>query len=114
MGEFEVFFKNEGSEYGDGVVLNKYGDRYSIIAARESQQGTLYKDWAFPQGKDKKPKDKAIPLGCRLGNLKETIKTLRSMLQVLENPNMSGNTPASAASALGGRVVKPEEQDIMF
>ena len=87
MSEFEMWIPNEGSKYGDGVVLNKYGDRYSIIAARESSKdGTIYKDWCFPQDKDKQPKDKSIPLGVRLGTHKETIRALKAMLSALENP----------------------------
>ena len=84
MSEFEVFIRNADSKYGDGIMVSKYGDNYSLIAARESKNGgTVYKDWAFPQDRDKQPKAKAIPMGVRLGNRNHAIDTLRRALQVL-------------------------------
>lgn len=106
MAEFEVFFKNESSDYGDGFVLNKYGDRYSLVSAREAKSGTVYKDWCFPQDKDKKPREKSVPMGVRLGTYTETVEALNRVLQVLQNPNSKpATTPASAASVMGGTVV---------
>ena len=91
MSEFEVFYDLQ-TDYGDGLVLNKYGDRYSIIAARKSSkaEGTVWKDWAFPCGKDKKPKDKAIPLGVRLGDRAEAKRFANWLVQQLSTP---GNKP---------------------
>ena len=108
MSEFEVFIKNENSDYGDGFVINKYGDKYKLVAAREGKDGRVYMDWGFPQDKDRKPKAKAVPMGVPLGNYKDAIDCLKRVLQVLENPN-SRPSPASAASALGGRVVDGED-----
>jgi hypothetical protein len=110
MSGFEVFIKNEGSDYGDGFVINKYGDKYKLVSAREGKDGRVYMDWGFPQDKDRKPKDKAIPMGVPLGNYKDAIGCLKRALQVLENPNT--NTPATAASTMGGKVV--DEDDIGF
>ena len=85
MSEFEQFFENEESSYGEGVMLNKYGDRYSIISARKSNktEGTIYLEWCFPQDKDRKPKEKSIPLGVRLGKRDHAIKVLHEMLAAL-------------------------------
>lgn len=97
MSEFELFLRIDGGEYGDGVLLNKYGDRYSLVAARESQNGgTVYKEWAFPQDKDKKPRAKAIPLGVRLGNRTQAIGILRAALAALEKPASAHNDPVPA------------------
>lgn len=75
MSEFEIFFEMEGSQYGDGLMLSKYGDRYSIVAARRGKvEGTVYKDWCFPQDREKQPREKAIPLGVRIGDRAEAIK----------------------------------------
>lgn len=102
MSEFELFFAIEGNQYGEGVMLNKHGDRYSLIAARESQKGgTVYMEWAFPQDKERKPKAKAIPLGVKLGDRNHAIGILRSILLALEKPN---NDP----------VPKGKDQDIPF
>lgn len=109
MSEFELWFPTEGSKYGDGVVLNKYGDRYSILAARESKEGgTIFKEWCFPQDKDKQPRGKSIPLGVRLGNHGQTVQTLKLMLAALEKPQAPSNTAASVAKTMGG---KPADTD---
>jgi hypothetical protein len=110
MSGFEVFIKNEGSDYGDGFVINKYGDKYKLVSAREGKDGRVYMEWGFPQDKDKQPRPKAIPMGVPLGNYKEAINSLKRALQVLENPNT--NTPAAAAKTLGGKVV--DDSDINF
>ena len=85
MSEFELFFRVEGSKYGEGAMLNKYGDNYSIVAARESLKGgTIYKDWAFPQDKDRQPKAKAVPMGVKIGDRNQAIGILRAMLAALD------------------------------
>ena len=92
MSEFELFLKIEGSQYGDGVLLDKYGDRYSLVSARESKNGgTVWKQWAFPQTKDKKPMDKAVPMGVRLGNREQAIQILKQALAALSD--RSGQLP---------------------
>lgn len=109
MSEFELWFPTEGSKYGDGVVLNKYGDRYSILAARESKEGgTIFKEWCFPQDKDKQPREKSIPLGVRLGNHSQTVLTLKKMLAALETPQPA-NTAASVAKTMGGKPVSNDD-----
>ena len=87
MSNFELFF-DMGTEYGDGITLNKYGDRYSLVRSRKSKKadGTIYMDWAFPQDRDKEPRKKAIPLGVNLGNKTEAVAFLRWALGQLE-PN---------------------------
>jgi hypothetical protein len=94
MAEFELFFDLQ-TDYGDGIVLNKYGDRFSLIAARKSSkaEGTIWKDWAFPQGKDKKPKEKAIPLGVRLGNMSEARKFAKWLLANLDHKSEDEDSP---------------------
>jgi hypothetical protein len=95
MSEFEIFYEIEGSDYGDGLLLNKHGDRYSIIAARKSQkaEGTVWMDWAFPQDKDRKPKSKAIPLGVRLGDKTKAIKFAKWLLSNLQGVNKEEDCP---------------------
>jgi len=111
MSEFEIFIRNEGSEYGDGFVLNKYGDRYSLIAAREGKgDGTLWKEWAFPQGKDKQPREKAIPLGVRLGNRVQAIAALRKAIAALEGAPAVGNADPAPKPKAGAK----DDADLPF
>lgn len=114
MSEFEVFFRDNGSKYGEGFVLNKYGDRYSLVAARESKDGVVYKEWCFPQDKDRKPKDKTIPMGVRLGNYAEAVAALKAVLAALETPAAThlANKAVAVAKAMGGKVVA--QDDIPF
>jgi hypothetical protein len=83
----ELFFRIEGGEYGDGVLLNKYGDGYSLIAAQESQNGgTIFKRWCKPVfGKDRKVSEKSVPMGVKLGNRTQAIGILRAALAALDN-----------------------------
>ncbi len=57
MSEFELFY-DMGGEYGDGITLNKHGDRYSLVRAKKSKkaEGTIYLEWCFPQDRDRKPR----------------------------------------------------------
>ena len=86
MSEFEVFFRIEGGEYGDGVMLNKYGDSYSLVAAQESQKGgTVYKRWCKPIfGKDRTVGEKSVPMGVKIGNRNQAIGILRAALAALD------------------------------
>ena len=88
MSEFELFFPLQDSKYGDGLVLNKHGDRYSLVCAKKSTkaEGTVFMEWAFPQDKDRKPRDKAIPLGVKIGNHTEAVSLLLQLLAALGHP----------------------------
>jgi hypothetical protein len=96
MAEFELFY-DMGGEYGDGITLNKHGDRYSLVRAKKSKkaEGTIYLEWCFPQDRDRKPRDKAIPLGVQIGNRTEAVKFFRWALSQLEpNGKQAASPPA--------------------
>ena len=96
-----------------GLVLNEYKGEYSIAEAREAQDGKVWMDFCYPQFKQQ-PQDKAVPKAVKLGPPAQAYGILRQLLQQLEAEMANTNTPASDASALGGRVVKPEDDDIGF
>lgn len=77
-----MFYKTN-SEYGNGGDLNEYKGRFFIHAAREGSDGKVYSEWAFPQDKDRKAKDKAIPVKVELGDRETAIKALRYWLSEL-------------------------------
>ena len=91
MSEFEIFFKNEGSQYNDGVLLQKYGDNYSLVSAQAGKDGRIYIKWAHISGKDKKPMEKAVPMGIRIGDRNQTIQILKQALAALSD--RSGDVP---------------------
>jgi hypothetical protein len=90
MSEFEISFKLDGNEYGDCVILQKYGDNYSIISGYTNKETNIPgMRWCYPQGKDKDdpkknaPRDKAIPWKINLGNLKSARSILQQALDAL-------------------------------
>ena len=69
-------------EYG-GIDIDEYKGKYSLVSGRE-KDGVFYKDWAFPQDKDRRPRDKAVPVKVDLGDGRDqAIKTLRHFLSAL-------------------------------
>lgn len=91
-----MFYKTN-SEYGKGIELNEYKGRFFIHASKEGSDGKVYSDWAFPQDRDRKPKDKAIPVKVELGDRPTAIKALRYLL-----------------SELGDEAGEPVDDDIRF
>jgi hypothetical protein len=84
-GEFEIVVPVDGSEYGDCVMLQKYGDKYQLLAGQLSKKpnGSPWMRWVFPQDKDKQPREKAIPLQINLGNLVAARSILAQLLSSL-------------------------------
>ena len=81
----DITIKINSSQYNDCLQLNEYGGKISLCAAREGTNGTVYMDWAFPQDKDRKPRQKAIPVKVLLGSSKnEAVQTLQTCLAALQ------------------------------
>lgn len=95
---YEIFYERDDSDYGEGIILEKYEGKFSLVAGNKSQkaEGTVYMKWGYPQGKDRKPIDKAIPWKVELGNSREAIKALQYFTQQLTN--MSGSEPDFSGS----------------
>jgi hypothetical protein len=92
MQEPIVFVELEGSKWNDGVALDEYNGIFSVVAAQRSRtNGKIYKRYAFPQNKDKKAVDTAVPMGVRLGNRTQAIQILKQALAALSD--RSGQLP---------------------
>ena len=117
MSEFEQVIDIEGSQYNEVLIVNKRGDNYQIILGRKPKnaEGTVMWQMCYPQF-DKKPRDKAVPWCFTMGNMSQSRKLIKDIAAAfgLQIVSPGGNTPASAASGFGGRVVKPEDDDIGF
>ena len=87
----EIFYEDESSQYGDGIVLNKYRNEFSLVAAKRKND-EIFMEWVFPQKRDgsKEPIDKSLPWKIKLGPKAEAIKVLKFFLEKLE-----GGTPPS-------------------
>ena len=74
-----------GDEYGGTVVLDEYNGEYSLVAANEGKDGKVWKRWAFPQTKDKKPRDKALPVKVSLGrDQRRAVGVLKAIIAAIE------------------------------
>ena len=81
MPELEIFFEYEDSKYGEGIMVEEYNDRISLVLAQQGKgDGTVYKKWCYPQGKDRAPLEKAIPWKIYLGpDRKKAVEMLRKI-----------------------------------
>ena len=83
---YENFYKFNEGQYGEGVLLEEYNERLSLVAANESNKdgGTVYKKWCYPQAKGQRPGDTAIPM--KVGGISryEMVKMLKHFLAIIE------------------------------
>ena len=80
--ETKFFITNE--QYGRGFQVEEYAGKIKLVSARKAQTEEIYKDWAFPQDNNRKPRDKAIPVQIDLGTPDEAIARLKCVLDLLE------------------------------
>lgn len=108
----EIFYKVPESKYGDGVFLEEYKGTYQLIAGNTGGDGTNYKKWAFPQNKDRKPTEKAIPVSVNLGPRHTAIDILKKMVAELEAVSSDARTlQEKAKSAVEQKSLLTDEDD---
>lgn len=71
----EIFFEIPESKYGDGIFLQEYNGKISLVSGRKGKEGTNHMRWCYPQ-KDKGPAEKAIPWQIGLGLNRQSAATL--------------------------------------
>ena len=77
------FKRNENDNYGGGILLDEYNGTYSLVNAKQTETGEVYKEWCFPAYK-KKPKEKSLPWKLTIGDSpEEAIETLRYFIELL-------------------------------
>lgn len=81
----EIFFEVADSKYNDGIFLEEYNGTWSLIAGQVGRDGNKYKRWVFPQGKDRQPAEKPMPLKINLGDRISASSILKSLYWAL-NP----------------------------
>lgn len=89
----KYFIKDEDSQYSEGVLLDEYHGKYSLVSARQGNDGTVYMQWAYPQKRDgsKTPIDKAVPWKVTFGNKGQAVNALRHFLGLLEGSAKTGD-----------------------
>ena len=85
----DLFYGDPDSQYGEGVLIDEYHGKWSLVSARQGKDGTVYMQWCFPQARDgsKKPIDKSVPWKVSFGNKAATINALRHFLTILDPDN---------------------------
>lgn len=80
MTDFEIIITDD--QYGRGITIDDYNG-ISIVQVKQTDKGT-YKDWCFPQVKDRQPGAKAIPWKVNIGKDRQAaIENLRSLMMML-------------------------------
>jgi len=86
----ENFIRDEGSKYNEGIMLDEYQGVLSIVNAQEGKDGKVYPRWIFPQGKDRKPAEKAdgslisVPWKITLGEPHVALAKLKTLISMIE------------------------------
>ena len=80
----DLFIEIPDSKYGDGIILEEYNGKWSLVGAQTGKDGNQYKRWVFPQGRDRQPTEKPIPLKITLGDRKTATDILKSLFRHLD------------------------------
>ena len=73
-------------QWKNGVALEEYGGKFSLVRAYEGNDGATYVKWGYPQ-KDKAPIEKALPWKVELGDKEQAADILQRFLIELDAPN---------------------------
>jgi len=79
-----IRFIKTNDKYGTGIAVDEYKGEFAICAAIVGKDDKLYLRWTHPQGKDRKPSEKAIPHKITLGNKQQAINRLEKLLLMVE------------------------------
>jgi len=84
MSEEKPFYANEGSQYGEGIVLDDYNGAISLVSARKKDD-KVYLEWIYPQKRDgsRSPMEKSLPWKITMGDNDAAIKFARWLLAQL-------------------------------
>jgi hypothetical protein len=82
--EDKYFIEDPDSAYHEGVLLDEYQGKYSLVSARKGKNGKVYMSWCFPQGPDRKPREKGVPWKVTLGDKAAAKKALLMFADILD------------------------------
>lgn len=72
-------------EWHEGIALEENNGSYALVKARKGHNDVIYRAWAYPQLKGKKPADTAVPWKIKLGdNNEEAISVLRHFAMLIK------------------------------
>jgi len=71
-------------KYKTGIGVDVYKNEVNLCMAFENKEGEIFSNWIYPQGKDRKPIEKAIPYKLSLGLKQQAIQRLEQLLMMVE------------------------------
>ena len=77
-------FCETDQQYHNGVCLELYNDEIGICRANRGKDGKVYVKYGFPQVKDRKPAEKAMPWKVVLGSKSQAIEMLETFVSILK------------------------------
>lgn len=111
MADAEITIPIAGSEYNELIVINKYGDKYSLVLGGKSKTGQVFMKWCFPQGPDKLPREKSVPWKITLGNSVEAKETVTAIARAFGIIGNSPNLPESRGGIPKADISPPFEDE---
>jgi len=75
----DIIIEIPGSKYGEVIIIDEYGGVFGLALGRKGTDGKIYRNWVFPQNKDRKPTDKAIPLKIPFGSKEAAQEIVRQL-----------------------------------
>ena len=94
----DTFYAAEGSQYGEGIMLNEYNGSFSLVSARKKEE-KIYMEWCYPQKRDgsRQPMEKSLPWKITLGDKEAAIQALRFFLKELGATDPGDPAPDGSA-----------------
>ena len=91
MSDMEITIPVVGSQYNELIVINKYGDQFSLVLGGKSKTDNVYMKWCYPQDANKAPREKAVPWKIPLGSGLDAKKTVEGIARAFGIiPNSGG------------------------
>ncbi len=84
MADEKCFYADESSRYGEGIVLDEYNSKFSLVLANKKDE-KVFLQWCYPQAKDgsRKPIEKSLPWKIELGTREQAMDILQYFLKEL-------------------------------
>ena len=84
-----MFIQDPNSEHREGIEIDEYNGKFSLVASQKGKDGKVYKQYCYPQGGEKGnnfPKDIAVPWKIGIGKSAEAaLKMLRMLADELRS-----------------------------
>ena len=85
MEDSKFFIEHPDSQYHEGILLDEYQGKYSLVAANKGKDGKVYIKWGYPQKVgEKKPIEKSLPWKVTLGDKAAARKALLTFADILD------------------------------